>query len=538
MDNPKNIFQNMIIHKTKTGNVIFDYFLNFALLSFITYFLQNFRYVSKYVLFVYNYFFKKKYVEVIIDAISRPTDKNGFKSSFIYYTELFKSICFHVKNKNNNNKDIYSKREPERSERMSNIEFDFLIPDQDVPFYIDENMKIKCVMYYTNEKYEQSNTLNNGNNSNNNISSQCHYIRIFSEDLSITMNDLEKFIDGCLTDYKEYKKMQSIKHQYYVNVKSTEDKDDDKYSIRIFNTNRTFDSIFFEEKKMYIDKLNFFLENEVWFNKRGLPYHYGILLHGYWGCGKTSIIKATANYTKRHIFSIPLNRVKTCGDLEDIFYKPLIDGMDIPNSRRIYVFEDIDCLCDIVKDRSKIKTNKNNKNYDADDTDDTDDTDKNTSNKEIIERYSNSNTTQNVINTSIIESFAHLNKDVFKKNTDPDDKLNLSCLLNIIDGILETPGRIIIMTTNYPERIDKALLRPGRVDITINLKKASINITNEMLSHFYEINIEEVKKLTKFKLDDYILSPAEITNICLTNIHNINDAIKTIVSLNSGNSTI
>jgi hypothetical protein len=159
MDNSKHIFQNMMIHETKTGNVIFDYFLNFVLLSFITYFLQNFRYVSKYIVNVYNYFLKKKYVEVIISAESRHTDKNGFKSNFIYYTELFKAICFHIKNKNNNNKDIYSKREPERSERMSNIEFDFLIPDQDVPFYINENMKIKCVMYYTNEKYEQNNSL-------------------------------------------------------------------------------------------------------------------------------------------------------------------------------------------------------------------------------------------------------------------------------------------------------------------------------------------------------------------------------------------
>jgi hypothetical protein len=530
MDNSKHIFQNMMIHETKTGNVIFDYFLNFVLLSFITYFLQNFRYVSKYIVNVYNYFLKKKYVEVIISAESRHTDKNGFKSNFIYYTELFKAICFHIKNKNNNNKDIYSKREPERSERMSNIEFDFLIPDQDVPFYINENMKIKCVMYYTNEKYEQNNSSNNGNYSNNNLSSQSHYIRIFSEDSSITMYDLEKFIDSCLINYKEYKKMQSIKHQYYVSISSTEDKDDDKYSIRIFNTNRTFDSIFFEEKKMYIEKLKFFLENETWFDKRGLPYHYGILLHGYWGCGKTSIIKATANYTKRHIFSIPLNRIKTCGELEDIFYKNSIDGMDIPNSNRIYVFEDIDCLCDIVQDRSKIKTKST--------------IDKNSSSKALIDRNNNSNNsnnnnnTQNLINTSIIESLVHLNKDVLKKNTDPDDKLNLSCLLNIIDGILETPGRIIIMTTNYPERIDKALLRPGRVDVTINLKKASVNITHQMLAHFYEINIEEIKKLTKSRLKDYMLSPAQITNICLTNIDNINGAIKSIISANSGNTII
>ena len=521
MENPKNILQNMMINQTKTGNVIFDYFLNFVLLSFITFFLQNFRYLNKYLIITYNYFLKKNYVEVIINAESRHTDKNGFKSNYIYYTELFKAICYHIKN--NNIVNIYSKREPERSERINNIEFDCLIPDQDVPFFIDKNMQIKCVMYYTSEKHEQNNNSNNGNNSNNNLPSQSHYIRIFSEDSSISMDNLENFIDSCLTNYKEYKNLQSIKHQYYISVISSEDKEDDKYTIRIFNTNRTFDSIFFEEKKMYIDKLNFFLENESWFNKRGLPYHYGILLHGYWGCGKTSIIKATANYTKRHIFSIPLNRIKTCGELEDIFYKPLIDGMDIPNSNRIYVFEDIDCLCDIVKDRSKNKPKGKDE--------------QNSSNKGLPERNSNSNGinhTQNLINTSIIESLVNLNKDVLKKNTDPDDKLNLSCLLNIIDGILETPGRIIIMTTNYPERIDKALLRPGRVDVTINLKKASINITNQMLSHFYEINIEEVKKLTKSKLKDYILSPAEITNICLTNIDNINGAIKTIILANFG----
>ncbi len=43
-------------------------------------------------------------------------------------------------------------------------------------------------------------------------------------------------------------------------------------------------------------------------------------------------------------------------------------------------------------------------------------------------------------------------------------RLTLSGLLNAIDGVTSTEGRILFMTTNYEERLDPALIRPGRVD--------------------------------------------------------------------------
>ena len=73
--------------------------------------------------------------------------------------------------------------------------------------------------------------------------------------------------------------------------------------------------------------------------------------------------------------------------------------------------------------------------------------------------------------------------------------MTLGCLLNIIDGILEIPGRIIILTTNYIDKIDKALLRPGRIDFNICLKYANIKITKEILSFFYEIDINTINKI-------------------------------------------
>lgn len=51
-----------------------------------------------------------------------------------------------------------------------------------------------------------------------------------------------------------------------------------------------------------------------------------------------------------------------------------------------------------------------------------------------------------------------------KKSTD-ESKITFSGLLNAIDGVAAGEGRILFMTTNYHERLDAALIRPGRIDL-------------------------------------------------------------------------
>ena len=41
----------------------------------------------------------------------------------------------------------------------------------------------------------------------------------------------------------------------------------------------------------------------------------------------------------------------------------------------------------------------------------------------------------------------------------PTDELDLSGLLNVLDGVVDCPGRIVVMTTNHPEKLDPALIR-------------------------------------------------------------------------------
>ena len=66
-----------------------------------------------------------------------------------------------------------------------------------------------------------------------------------------------------------------------------------------------------------------------------------------------------------------------------------------------------------------------------------------------------------------------------KAKHDPDQSANntirvsLSGLLNVIDGVASHEGRILIMTTNDVNALDKALLRPSRIDVKIKFGMAS-----------------------------------------------------------------
>ena len=52
-----------------------------------------------------------------------------------------------------------------------------------------------------------------------------------------------------------------------------------------------------------------------------------------------------------------------------------------------------------------------------------------------------------------------------KSAYDGVNRVTLSGLLNCLDGVTSTEARVLFMTTNYLDRLDPALIRPGRVDV-------------------------------------------------------------------------
>jgi len=102
-----------------------------------------------------------------------------------------------------------------------------------------------------------------------------------------------------------------------------------------------------------------------------------------------------------------------------------------------------------------------------------------------------------------------------------ENPIDLSFLLNLLDGTLESSGRIIAITTNFPERIDSALIRPGRIDMILQFKKCSIKILREMIESFYDIHLEG-------DLEDALAekwSPAEVNQILFRNFKDMPNAL-------------
>lgn len=65
-------------------------------------------------------------------------------------------------------------------------------------------------------------------------------------------------------------------------------------------------------------------------------------------------------------------------------------------------------------------------------------------------------------------------------------KVSLSGLLNAIDGVASHEGRVLIMTTNHIEKLDEALIRPGRVDMKSEFGLADSDMAARLFRFVFE----------------------------------------------------
>lgn len=63
--------------------------------------------------------------------------------------------------------------------------------------------------------------------------------------------------------------------------------------------------------------------------------------------------------------------------------------------------------------------------------------------------------------------------------------VTFSGLLNALDGVRSQEGRILMMTTNHREKLDPALLRPGRADMHVELNMASESQMKGLFRKFF-----------------------------------------------------
>lgn len=286
------------------------------------------------------------------------------------------------------------------------------------------------------------------------------------------------------------------------------------FQMTKFFTTKTIHTIFGPEIQTVKNRLDLFVNHPEWYSQKGIPYTFGLLIHGEPGCGKTSLCKAISHMTSRHIINLSLHQYTTKRQLHNLFFEERIQiekpgGMNeflvLPIDKRIYIIEDIDCMTDIVLDRKSKQEPLSLCEPQSSSSDDDD----------FYATLQPSSTKEKS------DDLMYESEKLKKMEENLDDKLTLSFLLNLLDGVLETPGRIIIMTTNYPEKLDKALVRPGRVDMNICFKKCTHDTIVSMLSHFYDLECTHFDT-HKFANDKY--TPAEVYQIMFNHIENVDKA--------------
>ncbi len=103
----------------------------------------------------------------------------------------------------------------------------------------------------------------------------------------------------------------------------------------------------------------------------------------------------------------------------------------------------------------------------------------------------------------------------FSARTKQDARIEVSFsgLLNALDGVAAQEGRIIVLTTNHRERLDPALIRPGRIDVEVELGNATPAQLRALFLRFFAN--EAVADATAAAYPSGRLSPAQVQQVLL-----------------------
>jgi len=195
---------------------------------------------------------------------------------------------------------------------------------------------------------------------------------------------------------------------------------------------RLLDSVVLEpgEKEYLLQDVARFRKSKQRYERLGVTYHRGYLFYGPPGTGKTSLVSALAAYFGLSIYTV---------NLADFNDRSLMTAVNNVPRNSVLLFEDIDCM-------------------------------KGSQSRAVADASNGQSCTA---------------PPSAKENASAQSGITLSGLLNVLDGFHAPTGVLFVMTTNHVEKLDPALLRPGRIDYKLYLGSASNHQKLELYRRFF-----------------------------------------------------
>ena len=446
--------QTSVMNYLSTGVPIIDSLL----LIILTMLFKNINDVNNISNNIFNIFKCKKKFKYNIELISKSMI-NNFGDITYNASDRYSAVTWYLLNSKiiNSVKENYNVIQNDDDDFKKDNLFDFNINNVGI-FNIKKDLYGFCDEYHDN------------NNNEKNINQHIRHNLILSSNKSLDY--IEEFIFNCQKKY-DINQKEKLKERYIYSLNNFYKNNEPEFNLESeIKYKCILETSIFDNKKIISDMLEYFTNKNNYNKHPELVNKLIVLLHGGPGTGKTHTIKLIVKYLNRHIVRIPLKLVKNPTQLFNILHFKKLGDRNISPEQCVFILDDIDCMSDVIEDREEKK-------------------------KFLITE----------IKKMIIED----NENYIDLDKKKDINLTLSDILNTFDGVNQLDNYVIILTTNYIEKLDKALIRDQRITHNIKFNKCSSKILIKKIENWFNIKLNP-SECSSIKSDTITL--AQIVTIC------------------------
>lgn len=290
-----------------------------------------------------------------------------------------------------------------------------------------------------------------------------------------TLNEVKAVICNFLNYCKNYDLDENFKYNSIFEIKKSE------WHGKMFFDKKNIKTVIGSKPKEILNDIKKFEDKyKPIYDELGIKKKRCYLLYGPPGNGKTSLIHAISSELGRNLYKLDFNE----SGLGDDEYKNLFSRI---GSNSIILLDDVDYK--LLTEGGSIDKKR----------------------------------------TVVMESS---NKEGSTSTYAEDCKISYQTLLNILDGFNSVDDTIMFITTNHPDKIGGALIRPGRIDVMFKMDNPNNEEVIEYFQMFYGLfDLDEQEILTKAKEFNNIrkerpISFASLQQYLIKYMKNIDEAIE------------